>query len=171
MAGGTSATLGLVLAATDPWTAILDFLQTMIVPNWGELISMLPFFVLVGVVGPLISLVAFMWFWHVIHRKRGHVKVMEAESHPALRDPNGNPIYPPNVPFCDKHGQLFTLSRTACDLDGDELSVVCPVDLTTRPASQQLCRACGTRYVLGASSTALTVRRTGHPPEGGAAVA
>jgi len=49
--------------------------------------------------------------------------------------------------------------------------VRCPIDQTTRPASQELCRVCGTRYVLGASRTGLTVRRSGRPPEGGAAVA
>ena len=112
-----------------------------------------------------------MWFWYAIHRKRGHVKVVEPEARPALRDPNGNPIFPPNVPFCEEHALLYPTNRTTCEIDKDELSVVCPVDHTTRPASQQLCRACGTRYALGAASTALTVRRTGQPPEGGAAVA
>lgn len=160
-----------VLAATDPWTAILDFLQTMIVPNWGELISMLPFFLLLGVVGPILTLLLLLWLWYATHRKRGRVKVVEREAQPALRDANGNPVFPPNVPFCEEHRLLFPASRSTCELDGDELSVVCPVDHTTRPASQQLCRACGTRYVLGAASSALTVRRIGHPPEGGAAVA
>lgn len=161
----------MLLAATDPWTAILNFLQTMIVPNWGQLISMLPFFVILGVVGPIISLVAFMWFWHAIHRKSGHVKVVESEAQPAKLDAGGNPIYPPNVPFCEDHALIYPSSRTSCEIDGTELYVICPVDHTTRPASQQLCRVCGTRYVLGAASTALTVRRTGQPPEGGAAIA
>lgn len=161
----------MLLAATDPWTAILNFLQTMIVPNWGELISMLPFFLLLGVVGPLISLVGFMWFWYAIHRKRGHANVSEPEARVALRDMNGTAIFPPNVPFCEEHGLLYPANRTTCEIDKDELSVVCPVDHTTRPASQNLCRACGTRYTLGAASTALTVRRTGQPPEGGAAIA
>jgi hypothetical protein len=160
-----------VLAATDPWTAILDFLQTVIVPNWTELISMLPFFLLIGVVGPLLSLVMLMWAWYALHRRRGRIRITEPEPVLASRDRNGNPVFPPNVPFCDDHALLFPVSRTTCEVDGAELSVVCPVDGTVRPAAEQLCRACGTRYVLGATRTAVAIRRTGRPPKGGAAIA
>ncbi|MEA2623055.1 MAG: hypothetical protein QOH61_1965 [Chloroflexota bacterium] len=159
------------MPAPDPWTSILNFLQTMIVPNWGELISMLPFFLLIGVIGPILSLVMFMWLWHALHRRRGRVRIAEEEAMPALRDGSGNPLFPPNVPFCDDHALLFPANRTTCEVDGDELSVVCPVDRTARPAAQQVCLVCGTRYVLGAARTALTVRRTGRPPSGGAAIA
>jgi hypothetical protein len=160
-----------VLAASDPWTDILNFLQTVIVPNWTELISMLPFFLLIGVVGPILSLLLLMQLWYLLHRRRGRVRITEPEPRPALRDANGNPVIPPNVPFCDEHALLHPLNRTICEVDGAELSVVCPVDETVRPAAEQLCRACGTRYVLGATRTAVAIRRTGQPPAGGAAVA
>jgi hypothetical protein len=159
-----------VLAA-DPWTAFLDFLQTLVSPNWGELIAMLPLFLLLGVVGPILSLIVLAWFWHVLHRRRGRVRTAEPESMAAPRDTNGQPIYAPNVPYCETHALIYPASATTCEVDGAELSVSCPIDQTVRVASQQVCRACGTRYVLGASRTALTVRRTGRPPEGGAAVA
>jgi hypothetical protein len=73
--------------APDPWTSILNFLQTMIVPNWGELISMLPFFLLIGVIGPILSLVMFMWLWHALRadrRGRGDAGAARREREPAL---------------------------------------------------------------------------------------
>jgi hypothetical protein len=155
----------------DPWTAFLTWLQTVVVPNWGELVSMLPFFLIIGVVGPLLSLIGLGWVWHLAHSRRGRVRLAELEAMPAPSDPDGQPLFPPNVAFCETHALLYPGSRTSCEVDGGELSVICPIDHTTRPASQQTCRACGTRYVLGAARTALTVQRVGRPPDGGAAVA
>ena len=44
------------MPSSDPWTASLNWLTTVIVPNWTQLVGMLPFFLLIGVVGPLLSL-------------------------------------------------------------------------------------------------------------------
>jgi hypothetical protein len=156
----------------DPWTTFLDWLTTIVVPDWGELISMLPLFVVLGVVGPGLTLLMLMQLHHVFTRQRGRVRTTEElQPAPAERDAAGDPIFPPNVPFCPRHALIFAAASTTCHLDGDELTVRCPVDGVSRSARQQVCRSCGTRYVLGASQTALTVRRQGHPPEGGAAVA
>jgi len=59
----------------DPWTAFLDWLETVIVPNWTELITMLPLFLAIGVTGPILSLVAAYWLWHRFKRRSGRVKV------------------------------------------------------------------------------------------------
>ena len=160
----------MVLAA-DPWTDILTFLQTVIVPNWGELINMLPFFFLIGVVGPIITLIILLQGWYFLHRRRGHVHRVEPQPVPASRDAAGLPVFPPNVPFCEEHALLFPPKDTACTVDGAELTVKCPVDGTSRTASDRLCRSCGTEYRLGATESALTIRQAGQPPAGGAAVA
>jgi hypothetical protein len=155
----------------DPWTGFLQFLQTLVSPDWGELVSMLPLFILLGVLGPILSLIAFMWVWHRLHRRGGRIRIAEPEAMPAPRDATGQPIVAPNIPYCESHALVYPAAATTCEVDGAELSVSCPIDHTVRVASQQVCRACGTRYVLGAARTALTVRRSGRPPEGGAAVA
>ncbi|MDQ3493848.1 MAG: hypothetical protein M3452_11415 [Chloroflexota bacterium] len=149
----------------------LDFLQSIMVPDWNALISMLPLFLILGVVGPILSIMMLMQLWYLIHRRRGRVRRVEEEPTLAPLDAAGAAIYPPNVPFCEQHGVIYPTSARSCEIDRAELSVRCPVDQTTRAASQELCRVCGTRYVLGASQTGLTVRRQGSPPEGGAAVA
>ncbi len=155
----------------DPWTSFLEWLQTLIVPEWDSVIAMLPLLLILGVVGPILSLVVLMNLWYLWHRRRGRVRVAEVEPVPAPIGADGEPLFPPNVPFCQEHAVLYPPSARECEIDRTELTVRCPVDSTTRPASQQLCRACGTRYVLGASRGPLVVRRTGRPPEGGAAVA
>lgn len=156
----------------DPWTAFLDFLQTILVPNWGELITMLPFFLLLGAVGPVLTLLLLYHLYHFVKRRSGRVRIEEPVPVAALLDAtSGEYVFPANVPFCARHGLIYPPHETSCEIDKEELSVRCPVDDIVRTARQQTCRACGTRYELGASRTALTIRRTGRPPEGGAAVA
>jgi len=157
--------------SSDPWTASLNWLTTVIVPNWTQLVGMLPFFLLIGVVGPLLSLMMLLWVWYFLKRRRAHVSLSEPDAVAAVRDANGLPLFPPNAPYCLEHAVVYPPSRTACEVDGANLVVRCPVDGTVRPATQQTCSACGTRFVLGAGSPAALVRRPGRPPEGGAAAA
>jgi hypothetical protein len=157
--------------APDPWTYFLDWLTTVIVPNWTELVSMLPFWILLGVVGPILTLIALAWVWHFMTKPRARVETGEPEGFPAPMGADGLPAFPANVPYCLEHSLIYPASRARCAVDGTDLSVRCPVDGTVRDASIQTCSGCGTRFVLGASSVpALVVRHAG-PPEGGAAVA
>lgn len=155
----------------DPWTSFLEWLQSLIVPEWNSLISMLPLLLLLGVFGPILTIIVLMHLRYLWHRRRGRVRTKELEPYSAAIGLDGEPEFPPNVPFCPEHAVIYPPGARTCEIDGQDLQVVCPVDQTTRNASQELCRGCGTRYVLGASRTAVTVRRTGRPPEGGAAVA
>jgi hypothetical protein len=157
--------------APDPWTNFLDWLTTVIVPNWTELVNMLPFWVVLGVVGPIVSLIALAWAWHFLRKPRARIDTDEPEGIPAPLGGDVLPAFPPNVPYCLEHSIIYPSSRVRCEIDGTDLNVRCPVDGTVRDASIQTCSGCGTRYVLGASSVpALVVRHAG-PPEGGAAVA
>jgi hypothetical protein len=56
-------------------------------------------------------------------------------------------------------------------VDGDPLSVICPVDGTVRNAEIDTCSACGTKFKLGATAPSSVVLSSDGPPEGGAAVA
>jgi hypothetical protein len=155
----------------DPWTAFLTWLTDVIVPNWTELVGMLPLFIILGVVGPILTLIAVMWAWHFLKRRVGHARVAIPEVVAAPRDANGLPVIPPNVPYCASHGLIYPPERTTCEVDGSNLLVRCPVDATVREAAIKTCTACGTKYVLGAAKTPLLVTRSGKPPAGGAAAA
>lgn len=155
----------------DAWSSFLDFLSTIITPSWDGLIRLMPLFVILGVLAPVLTLLVMYHLYHFVKRRRPHIRLEQAEAIAAPIGEGGLPVIPPNVPYCSRHGLIYPLDATACELDGEELSVRCPVDDVVRTAREQLCRACGTRYVLGASNAAIMVRRVGRPPEGGAAAA
>ena len=159
------------MPAPDPWTYFLTWLTTVIVPNWTELVNMLPFWVVLGIAGPIVSLIVLAWVWHFLRKPRARIEKGQPAGVPAPLGADGLPMFPANVPYCLEHSIIYPSTDVRCAVDGTDLSVRCPVDGTVRDASIQTCSGCGTRFVLGASSVpALIVRHAG-PPEGGAAVA
>lgn len=156
---------------TDFGSALLDLLEALLIPNWGDLIAFVPLLLILGVVGPVLTLLVVYALYIRFTTPRGRVRTGEPEPMPAPRTADGTPSYPPNVPYCQNHELIYPANAHECEIDAEELLVRCPVDATTRVASQNLCRTCGTRYELGASLAPVMVRRNGRPPEGGAAVA
>ena len=155
----------------DPWTAFLDWLSTILIPDWNGLIQLLPVLLIVGVLGPALTLLALYWLYVRVTTRRGRVRIDDPAPAPAPRDDDGMPVYPANVPYCPTHALLYPPASKSCEVDREELQVRCPVDGTVRVAAQQICRTCGTRYQLGASLAPIVVRRHGRPPAGGAAIA
>jgi hypothetical protein len=159
------------MESPDPWSAVLDQLTKLLVPDWSGLIGLMPFLLIFGVLAPILTLLALAWVWHWLTSRRARVSVAEPGPQPAELDAGGEPVFPPNVPYCGEHRLVFAPSAVRCPVDGADLSVRCPVDDTVRDASLQTCTACGTRFVLGAANTSALVRRTAGPPPGGAAIA
>ena len=149
----------------------MDWLQTIIIPDWGGLISLLPILLILGLVGPVLTLLFLYWMYHRVTARRGRVRLDEPSPEHARIGDDGNPVFPPNAPFCPHHALVYPATAKRCDVDGEELFIRCPVDDMMRPATQDICRVCGTRYQLGASLAPVVVRRNGRPPEGGAAIA
>jgi hypothetical protein len=155
----------------DPWTAFLDWLNTVLVPDWGELIALLPYVLVATIVGPLLTLIAAMWAWHLLRRRRGRVRREAVGPATAARDADGRPVFPPNAPYCSDHALIYPPRARRCDIDGADLVVACPVDGSLRPADIQTCSGCGTTFKLGAAASSLVVVTPDGPPAGGAAVA
>ena len=66
----------------------------IIVPDWGALIDLMPILLLIGVVGPIVSLLALFWFIYMVRKPR--VKVAFADPRrPAPLGADGNPYFPP----------------------------------------------------------------------------
>jgi hypothetical protein len=155
----------------DPWTAFLNWLSTILIPDWNGLIQLLPILLILGLVGPGLTLLALYWIYVRLNTRRGKVRIDEPEPTLVQPGPDGTYTYPVNVPYCPSHHLVFPATARQCSIDGEELLVRCPVDDSIRIASQDLCRTCGTRYQLGASLAPVVIRRRGTPPAGGAAVA
>jgi hypothetical protein len=157
--------------ATDPWTSFLDWLTTVLVPAWGELIGLLPYVLTATIAGPIATIIVLMWGWYLLKRRRGKVRRGEAQAVPAPVDAEGSPVFPPNVPYCEDHALIYPPRAKACAMNGDPLSVACPVDGTVRSAEIDTCSACGTKYKLGAKTSSSVILSSDGPPEGGAAIA
>lgn len=156
--------------SSDPWTTFLDWLTTVLVPSWGELIALLPVVVVATLVGPILTLLLLMWGWHALTRRRGRIRRAEIQPTPAPHE-DGRPVFPPNTPYCEAHGLVYPPRARTCDIDRADLSVRCPVDGNVRVADISTCPGCGTKYTLGATAGPLHVVVTEGPPEGGAAIA
>ena len=157
--------------STDPWTTFLEWLTTVVVPAWGELISLLPYDIIGGIAGPILTIIVLLWAWYLIGRRRGKVERSLAQPVAAAVGDDGRPVFPVNEPYCEEHALVFPPRSTTCSVDGDKLEVTCPVDGTVREAEIELCSGCGTRFKLGAASSSSVVLSSDGPPEGGAAVA
>jgi hypothetical protein len=52
----------------------------LVSPDWGALIGLLPLFVLVGVIGPLVSLIALRWAWYFLIKPRTRLRMLDTTS-------------------------------------------------------------------------------------------
>jgi hypothetical protein len=152
--------------------SLLELTSFFILPDWNDVIQhMLPAAVVLFLLGPIITLLVLYWLYQWLHMPRFRVRPAEVGPVPVPRDEAGEPRIPASVPYCSRDGLLYPVRETTCSECRQELTVRCPVDGTLRSASEQTCTACGTRYVLGASDSAIAVQRRSGPPAGGEAAA
>ena len=155
----------------DPWTAFLDWLTTVLVPSWSELIGLLPIVVTGMVIGPILTIIVLMWGWTSSSAAAGtsgapsHSPVSRSWMRMARRCSRRT------YPTVEEHALVYPPRAKQCNVDQAELRVSCPVDGTIRLAAIDICASCGTKFTLGAGSGAVVVTSAGGPPPGGAAIA
>jgi hypothetical protein len=158
---------GIVDALGGVWNSVLDVTSKLVIPDWGSLIGLLPMFLLVGVIGPLVTLLVLAWLFYFVVKPRTHV-TFEEGPRAAPVGPDGRPDFPVGEPYCLNHALVYPSGQTRCPIDGELLSVVCPKCRLGRPAEIDTCGNCG--LVLKIVPRARSLRPAG-PPPGGAASA
>lgn len=148
------------------WNALLDFTAQFVMPDWGNLVSLLPVFLLLFVVGPLVTLLAFYWLVYVVRLPRTRV-VFDEGPRPAPLDGAGVPVFPPGEPYAPATGLIYPAGSIRDDR-GELLMVVCPMCGLGRAAEIDTCGNCG--LVLKVVPRARAMRPAGRPP-GGATIA
>ncbi len=151
----------------EDWTGVLQFLNGFVVPDWGSLVNLLPIFVTVFVVGPLLSLLVFIWFVYFFRKPRVRAAPILDDRRPAVLDADGNPVFPPGEPYSARELMVYGPGRTRSD-SGDELLVACPKCGLVRPAAVDTCGNCGLSFTLRPPTLAL---KPAGPPPGGSAAA
>ncbi len=149
------------------WQSFLDFISMFVIPDWGGLIQLLPVFLVLGVIGPVLSLGLLVWFIYFLRKPRVPL-ASDPEPVAAPIGPDGKPVTPRGEPFCYRDGLIYPANAQRCEVCGDELSVRCPKCDVGRPASISTCGNCG--LVLKVRPQTQVVRPA-QPPPGGAAVA
>jgi hypothetical protein len=150
------------------WTDFLGFLSTIIIPDWTGLIALLPLFLLIGVIGPILSIILLAWLGYSVTKPRTKVKYEEQVVRPAPLNHLGEPIFPSGEPYCPNDGLIYPFGATRCDRDKTPLSLRCPKCELVREASVEACGNCG--LILKLQPRALIIAGD-RPPPGGAALA
>jgi hypothetical protein len=146
---------------------LIDLLKPILLPDWRALIDLLPIFLVIGVVGPLLSLLAFGWFVYVVRKPRGgRIPYTDPQPRPA-EIVAGAPAYPPGEPYCAVDHLVYPFGATGCEVCQRDLAVVCPKCGTGRQAWIDTCGTCG--LVLRIDRTVPALRPAGPPPGGAAA--
>ena len=150
------------------WNTILDITKMFVIPDWGSVIGLLPLLIFVGVVGPLVTFSILGIFIYQVAKPRTKVRVEEGPEIARIGS-DGQPIFPPGLPYCRRHGLVFPSGTLRCDRDGEALAVICPMCSLGRPAAIDTCTNCG--LVLKVKPRPVTVARATGPKPGGAAAA
>jgi len=154
-------------ALQNLWNGILHVTSLFVIPDWGSLIKLLPVFLVIGVLGPLLSIGLLVWVIYFLRKPRAPM-AEPAGATAALLDGGGKPVIPRGEPYCYRDALIYPPNTTRCEVCGDDLAVRCPKCDVVRPAAIDTCGNCG--LVLKLRPQALVPHRA-KPPAGGAAAA
>ena len=149
------------------WSDFLAFLSTLIIPDWASLIALLPLFVLIGLVGPLLTLAILAWLGYGVTKPRTKVTWNNEETKVAPRDHLGRPIVPAGEPYCPRDGLIYPFGTQRCDVYKTNLLIRCPKCEVVREAVISTCGNCGLELKI--QPRAMIVATDGPPPGGAAA--
>jgi hypothetical protein len=150
------------------WNTILDITKMSVIPDWGSEIGLLPLLIFVGVVGPLLTFTVLGILVYQVAKPRAKVRA-ETGAQEAQLGADGQPIFPPGLPFCRADRLIFPSGTLRCDRDGSALAVICPMCGLGRPAALDTCPNCG--LVLKVKPRPVAIGPSSGPKTGGAAAA
>jgi hypothetical protein len=148
------------------WNGLLQLTAVFVTPDWKDPVSWLPVLLLVGVVGPLLTLLALGWLRYGIVRPRART-VPADPRRPAPLDAGGRAIYPTGEPYSPREQMIYEPGATR-SVSGEDLVVACPKCGLVRSAALDTCGNCGLTFTLRPATRSL---RPAGPPPGGAAAA
>lgn len=159
--------MSIVDALEQFWQGILDVTSLFVIPDWGALVGLLPIFLLILIIGPILSIVVLLWLVYVVRAPRAAIVPLDESPGAAAVGADGLPIFPTGEPYCPRDALVYPARARRCDTCGDELSVACPKCGVVRRAAIEACANCG--LVLKMEPRAVALRAAGPPPGGAAA--
>ena len=147
------------------WNGLLGFTAIFVTPDWKDPVSWLPVLLLVGVVGPLLTLTVLAWLRYGAVRPRVKAVFADPRRAPDL-DGDGRPVYPAGEPYSPGEQMIYEPGAIR-SFSGEDLVVGCPKCGLVRRAGMASCGNCGLSFTL--KPTTRSLRRAGPPPGGAAA--
>lgn len=145
---------------------ILDAIGPIIIPDWSALIGLLPIFLLIGVVGPIVTLLVLGWLIYGLGKPRGRAASVDPVPM-AAQLVDGVPQYPAGEPYCPFDRLVYPFGATRCTICHRDLAVRCPKCGIGREATIDTCGNCG--LVLKIEPRMRQLQPAGPPPGGAAA--
>lgn len=149
------------------WTQVLGLIGKVVSPDWGSVIGLLPLLLLIGVIGPLISVLALLWFYYFMRRPRTKIRFVDGPRLAAIAS-DGLPLFPAGEPYDLRTGLIYPPGTSQNDA-GDLLSVTCPMCGIARFADVTTCTNCGLVLKVDRRVALRTLQPVGPPPGGAAA--
>ena len=147
------------------WQRILEAITQVVIPDWNELIALMPYFLLLGVAGPILSLLVLGWVIYVLRKPRTHLRVDVAPIRAQVVA--GKAEYPAGEPYCPVDQLIYPFGTFTCDVCRRDLLVRCPKCSSGRLAHVSTCGNGG--LVLKIENRARALQPAGPPPGGAAA--
>lgn len=148
------------------WNDLLQFTAIFVTPDWKDPVSWLPVLLLVGVVGPILTILALSWVAYAARKPRARVGFTDPRRAAPL-DAGGRPVYPTGEPYSPTERMIYEAGATR-SVRGEDLVVACPKCGLVRRAAVDTCGNCGLSFTLKPTMRSL---RSAGPPPGGAAAA
>ena len=148
------------------WNGLIQFTGQFVIPDWGSLIDLLPIFLIVGVVGPIVTILMIFWLRYLVLKPRvaaGYSDTRRAAEIGA----DGQPVFPVGEPYSLAERMIYEPGATR-SVSGDELLVACPKCGLVRSAAIDTCGNCGLSFTI--TPPTRTIRPATPPPGGRAAV-
>jgi hypothetical protein len=150
----------------EMWSSLVEASSAFVIPDWGELIGLLPIFLIIGVVGPLLTIIILFWIRYWIVKPRASAGFADPRRAAAI-GADGQPVFPVGEPYSLSERMIYEPGATR-SVSGDELLVACPKCGLVRSAAIDTCGNCGLSFTI--TPPTRTIRPAAPPPGGRAAV-
>ena len=150
----------------EMWSSFIEATSAFVIPDWGQLIGLLPVLLIIGVVGPLLTIIMLFWLRYWIVKPRVSAGYADTRRLAAIGD-DGQPIFPAGEPYSLRERMIYESGATRSD-SGEELLVACPKCGLVRSAAVDTCGNCGLSFTI--TPPTRTIRPAAPPPGGRAAV-
>ena len=150
------------------WNSILDITEMFVIPDWSAVIGLLPLLIFLGIVGPLLTFTMLGMMAYLITKPRASVRIEEGPQVARIGD-NGQPVFPPGLPYCRQHALIYPTGTLRCARGEEDLAVICPMCGLGRPAAIDTCTNCG--LILKVKPRPVPIGKMTGPKPGGAAAA